>query len=271
SVTSIGQEAFTNCTSLTAIDIPNSVRSIEASTFNYCTALTKVTIGNKVKSIGDYAFYNCAAIQTITCHSMTTPSTGYNTFNGLAASTIVYVPADCFDDYANHEIWGQFDVRKIGSESAETDEVQVTPSPTAVDITWPAVPEAVVYELVISDTDGNIICTLTFNGKGQLLSIDFTAPDRNNAPDGMQAEGFRYTVTGLSSDTGYKFTITAKDADSNVLGTKDGSFKTPGTATDNKETDGIRDTRVRKVMRNGRMYILTPEGGQYDIQGAEVR
>ncbi len=192
-----------------------------------------------------------------------------DSFGGLTKSTIVYVPADSYEDYSNHDFWGQFDVRKIGAESAETDDVQVTPTETAAEITWPSVPDAVIYELVISDLNGNIICTLTFNAMGQLTSIEFAAPARNNAPDGVQKEGFTYTVTGLSSGTGYQYTITAKGEDSTVLDTSTGNFKTPGTATDVEETDGNGNSQVRKVMRNGRMYIRG-NGKTYNAQGQRI-
>ena len=41
-ITSIGQNAFYGCTSLTTITIPNSVSSIEENVFKYCTALMTV-------------------------------------------------------------------------------------------------------------------------------------------------------------------------------------------------------------------------------------
>ena len=56
SVTSIGDCAFVDCTSLTSVTIPNSVTSIGDEAFSGCTSLTNVTIPNSVTSIGDEAF-----------------------------------------------------------------------------------------------------------------------------------------------------------------------------------------------------------------------
>ncbi|GHU54058.1 hypothetical protein FACS1894132_08070 [Clostridia bacterium] len=65
SVTSIGDEAFGYCTSLTSITIPNSVTSIEYRAFENCTSLTSITIPNSVTLIGDDAFYNCISLTAI--------------------------------------------------------------------------------------------------------------------------------------------------------------------------------------------------------------
>lgn len=61
-VTSIGPEAFYNCTGLTSVSIPASVTSIASSAFSGCTGLTSVSIPASVTSIDDYAFYNCTAL-----------------------------------------------------------------------------------------------------------------------------------------------------------------------------------------------------------------
>ncbi|MBR2450644.1 MAG: leucine-rich repeat domain-containing protein [Paludibacteraceae bacterium] len=58
----IGYKAFSNCSSLTSITIPNSVTSIGKYAFSSCSSLTSVTIGNSVTSIGYYAFDNCSAL-----------------------------------------------------------------------------------------------------------------------------------------------------------------------------------------------------------------
>ena len=61
SVTSIGDGAFHNCSSLTSVTIPNRVTSIGYMAFAYCS-LTSVTIPNRVTSIGDYAFNGCSRL-----------------------------------------------------------------------------------------------------------------------------------------------------------------------------------------------------------------
>ncbi|HHT70624.1 MAG TPA: leucine-rich repeat protein, partial [Firmicutes bacterium] len=58
-VTTIGDEAFYECTGLTSITIPNSVTSIGTDAFSGCTGLTSITIPNSVTSIGMDAFSGC--------------------------------------------------------------------------------------------------------------------------------------------------------------------------------------------------------------------
>ncbi len=63
-VTSIGDYAFSECTGLTRVDIPNSVTSIGNGTFYGCTSLD-VTVPVSVTSVGEAAFNGCAGV-TIT-------------------------------------------------------------------------------------------------------------------------------------------------------------------------------------------------------------
>ena len=65
SVTSIGYGAFYNCTGLTSVTIGNSVTSIGSYAFEDCTGLTSVTIGNSVTSIERYAFSGCTGLTSV--------------------------------------------------------------------------------------------------------------------------------------------------------------------------------------------------------------
>ena len=81
SVTSIGDYAFADCSSLTSITIPNSITSIGYSAFSSCRSLTSLTIPNSVTSIGDYAFYNCSSLTSIAIPNSVT-SIGNYAFEG---------------------------------------------------------------------------------------------------------------------------------------------------------------------------------------------
>ena len=77
SVTSIGDYAFSYCSGLTSVTIPNSVTSIGGSVFYGCSGLTSVTIGNSVTSIGGFEFYGCSALTSVTIGNSVTSIGGF--------------------------------------------------------------------------------------------------------------------------------------------------------------------------------------------------
>ena len=64
-VTSIGDDAFCNCTSLTSVTIPDSVTSIGDDAFMECTRLKNVIIPDSVEIIGSYTFYYCENLENV--------------------------------------------------------------------------------------------------------------------------------------------------------------------------------------------------------------
>jgi hypothetical protein len=61
-VTAIGNYAFSRCTSLAGVTIPDSVTTIGNDAFSHCTKLASVTIGGGVTTIGYSAFSWCKSL-----------------------------------------------------------------------------------------------------------------------------------------------------------------------------------------------------------------
>ena len=79
--TSIGREAFSDCSSITSITFPNSITNIGDWAFAYCSAIKSITIPNSVTSIGRNAFRYCTSLASINIPSSVT-SIGESVFHG---------------------------------------------------------------------------------------------------------------------------------------------------------------------------------------------
>ncbi len=64
-VTKIESYAFSGCSDLTAVTIPERVTYIGWSTFRNCSSLEMITLPDAITSIGEYAFYNCTGLVTV--------------------------------------------------------------------------------------------------------------------------------------------------------------------------------------------------------------
>ena len=91
SVTKIGEHAFRGCSALTSVTIPNSVTTIGYYAFGGCSALTSVTIPNSVIEIVSSAFEECSALTSVTIPNSVT-KIGGSAFSGCSALTSVTIP-----------------------------------------------------------------------------------------------------------------------------------------------------------------------------------
>ena len=108
SVTTIGEGAFYDCTSLTNVTIPDSVTTIGIYAFGDCEGLASVTIPDSVTTIGEEAFSYCRSLKTVYCKPTTPPAGGSDMFYKNASDRKIYVPAGSVDAYKSAEYWSEY-------------------------------------------------------------------------------------------------------------------------------------------------------------------
>ena len=107
SVTSIGYEAFRGCKSLPSITIPDSVTSIGKNAFQYCDKLTNITMPYGVTSIGNFAFQYCSSLTSITLPDSVT-SIGAYAFS--SCSNLKTISLSCKSSLKRSDFGGQADL-----------------------------------------------------------------------------------------------------------------------------------------------------------------
>ena len=90
-VTTIGKGAFSGCSSLTSVTIGDSVTKIGVEAFCGCSSLTSVTIGDGVTTIGEWAFSDCRSLTSVTIPDSVT-TIGYCAFIECSSLTSVTIP-----------------------------------------------------------------------------------------------------------------------------------------------------------------------------------
>ena len=105
SVTSLGNDCFGWCTSLTSITLPDSVTSLGNNCFYGCTSLTSINIPEGVTSLGNSCFYWCTSLTSITLLPAIPPTLGWNAFGGVHPSFNIKVRSPYVNDYKTATNW----------------------------------------------------------------------------------------------------------------------------------------------------------------------
>lgn len=212
---------------LTSIEIPNSVNTIGAYAFSDCDGLVSIEVPLNVTSIGNYAFHLCDNLETLICYAKNPPVCNTNIFM-QKTNSVVYVPCESLSTYKNNSIWGQFNLKCISALPEDNvSEVETAPKEKSVIITWPAEDGADLYTIVITN-GGVVVCTLKFDSKGELLSIDYPNTSLRGAvlqSSVSTGEGFRFEIKGLDPETEYNYTISTSSG-SIIINEESGTFTT---------------------------------------------
>ncbi len=203
-VTSIGNNAFRNCSSLTSITILEGVTSIGDNAFESCGSLTTITIPEGVISIGDYAFYNCSSLTQITINGdiSTLESYAFSGCRNLTKLTlganVESIPSNLFTD----------------NNLTRLTEIVVEEGSALKDVALPG------YETWYKDDDPTEVTS--FKGAGTYLALTVTAlpNDSSLGSANVSAPGaisYGDTITLRATPSGSTFLAWATSTDPNTM------------------------------------------------------
>ena len=234
SVTSIGDYAFRYCSGLTSVTIPNSVTSIGYNAFFGCSKLTTITIGSGIKTINSSAFASCPELTDVTCYAENVPSTNTDAFkDSYIEYTTLHVPASAVNAYKVADPWKNFkSIMATDGTTPETPETPKCEKPTISyengKLTFSSATDGAVCQYSITDTDIKA-------GSGNEVQL-----------------GVTYTISVYATKSGYDNSETATA----TLCWIDQQPKTEGI------TNGIANIPANAV-------LIQSEGGSIKVQGVD--
>ena len=195
----------------TSYALPDSVTTIGNNTFSGCTSLTSIDLGNLVTTIGNYAFSSCSSLTSITIPDSVT-TIGTNAFGWswgpIGPSVIVYVKdVDPNDNYTMSTLQNTMSGKISSGNGAVTYTPWVEPNyapttPTLFDISCN---ENTPYTATVSATDDN----------GDALTFSLSGADSAD-----------FTLTGTSLSANAEFDFETKATYNITITASDGSLNT---------------------------------------------
>lgn len=242
SVTAIGDYAFYGCTGLTSINIHNKITRIGLAAFLECTGLTSVTVPESVTTIGMGAtFQRCTALKEVHWNAVNCTIEPHN-----EEMNYYYPP---FSELGNITtfIFGQ-NVETIPNRLCYglTGLTSITIPAKVTSIGTYAFSGCTGLTSLISKALTPPVC-----GEDVFEKVDKSIP--LYVPD-------ESTVEYIEADEWKEFKLIMSVSLSAIEDVHD---------SNNLNTASTK--QPSKILRNGNIYILNPDGRKYNLQGTEVR
>ncbi len=131
-VSEIGKGAFSSCTSLTGVVLPNSIRKIHDNAFSLCFSLRNYRIPDSTEYIGNSAFNGCASPDTLFIPEKVT-HIGEGAFSGN--KNLKWIEAAHFNRYfvsENGVLFNSLKTQIIAFPAAKKGHYDIPPTITAI-------------------------------------------------------------------------------------------------------------------------------------------
>ena len=112
----LGSYVFSGCSSLTEIILPNNLTTIEKYAFEKCSKLLEIILPVNVNVIGENVFKHCNQLEKIIVLSSNPPKLGGSL--GISATNI-YVPAESVELYKTAPLWSDYADKIFSVEELE--------------------------------------------------------------------------------------------------------------------------------------------------------
>ena len=203
-ITSIGELAFANMSSLANVELPASLQTIGTGAFKHCTSLAGVTFaGTELKRVGADAFSYCSRLKSIELPAIT------ENFLGLVFQNCVMLTSVVFTGDVNGNRLSQFD----GCSRL----ARVTYLGSYWDYSWPA-------GTSITAVAGDASYSVTAGAKNAVYAACLANGSKAAVPAKVNIGSTVYTVSGIAAGAfkGTKVkTLTVKSTSLSAASVKD--------------------------------------------------
>lgn len=215
SLESIGHSAFSGSALKEADLSKTQITTLKSSTFSDCTSLTSVQLPSTLTSIEGSAFYNCTSLTEITLDATTPPTLGSGQLSTCSSLEVIFVPEKSVTAYRMAEGWKDCadKIWAIGSD------------PVTYGLSVSS-PEVAFGSFIAGNVPEARTVTITNTGTG---TVEVSLPSSENF-DIAAGEGFTGNTTIIAGNGTASFTIRPKN--STVDKTVSEKITIQGTPTD---------------------------------------